>query len=379
MAFQYTKARRENCHLLIGLIGPSGSGKTFSAMQLATGLGDGQPFLVLDSEDRRGLYYADRFDFEHREIKAPFTPAKYRDAVLKGAADGFVCIVVDSISHEWEGEGGVVEMAEADKRKPPGNWNAPKAAHKRMVNGFLQVACNLIVCLRAQEKLDLSKTDDRGKVLVKSLGWLPICEKGFPYELSPRFTLSDLAPGVVDFGLPQKIEEHHRLIFPPGQLISLEAGKVLGQWARGEAIEVPDKELWTSARRAANEGMKSLIAFSNDLPEAEKAKLKPIKEELIATGRRTDKNLEGGVVGENAKEQASEPATKPESKPPDSLHPGATAGGWITEDAAQDLEAMLSERDIEPADFLGKIHLPGISDIRVADLPRVVSIIENWT
>ena len=67
MAFQYTKARRENTHLLIGLAGASGSGKTYSAMQLATGIGDGQPFLPYwTPRARRGLHYADQFDFEHR-------------------------------------------------------------------------------------------------------------------------------------------------------------------------------------------------------------------------------------------------------------------------------------------------------------------------
>ena len=89
MAFQYQKARRENTHLLIGLAGASGSGKTYSAMQLATGICDGAPFLMLDTEARRGLHYADQFDFEYQDLTAPFTPAKYVDAVLGGAKRGF--------------------------------------------------------------------------------------------------------------------------------------------------------------------------------------------------------------------------------------------------------------------------------------------------
>ena len=315
MAFQYTKARRENTHLLIGLAGASGSGKTYSAMQLATGIGDGQPFLILDTEARRGLHYADQFDFEHRDLKPPFTPESYLDAVRSGVADGFPCIVIDSASHEWEGEGGVIEMAEADKARSPGNWIKPKAAHKRMVNGFLQVGVNLIFCLRAQEKLDLSAKDASGKLVIKSLGWQPICEKRFPYELTASFTLNPLTPGVVDMDLPHKIQDQHRMAFPPGQHIGAEAGRVLGQWARGDTIETPDKPLWDRARQAAQEGMQALRSFSGELSPDERAKLKPIKQELLAAGNQADKNLAADPVGE---------------------------GEFITEDKALDLQAMLS-------------------------------------
>ena len=105
-----------------------------------------------------------------------------------GAKRGFPCIVIDSASHEWEGEGGILEMAAADNARPPANWIKPKRVHGRMVNRFLQAGCNLIFCLRAQEKLDLKETDDRGKVLFKSAGWQPICEKRFMFEMTASFT-----------------------------------------------------------------------------------------------------------------------------------------------------------------------------------------------
>ena len=119
---------------------------------------------------------------------------------------------------------------------------------------------------------------------------------------------------MVDLSLPHKLQDQHRMAFPPGQHISMEAGKVLGQWARGETIEVPDKKLWATrpARRERGHGRPARV-LACDLPESERVKLKPIREELIATGKRTDKNLAGGVVGENAAEQASEPTPKSRS------------------------------------------------------------------
>ena len=245
-----------------------------------------------------GLHYADQFDFEHQDLKPPFAPSKYFDAVREGAKRGFPCIVIDSMSHEWEGEGGVLEMANADKAKPPGNWIHPKASHRRMVGGFLQVGANLIFCLRAQEKLDLSEKDDRGKVIIQSAGWQPICEKRFPFEMTASFTLNPLTPGVVDMELPHKIQDQHRMAFPPGQHISVEAGRLLGQWARGDAIETPDKPLWDEARKAAHEGMQALRKFSSVLSSEDQAKLTPIKEELLAAGNKSDRDLALGLASE---------------------------------------------------------------------------------
>ena len=241
-----------------------------------------------------------------------------------------------------------------------------------MVNSFLQAGTNLIFCLRAQEKLDLSETDDRGKVIVKSLGWLPICEKRFMFEMTASFTFNQLTPGVVDLSLPHKLQDQHRMAFPPGQHVGLEAGKLIGQWARGDVIEVPDKELWTGARRAANEGMEALKAFSIALPETERAKLTPIREELIATGNRTDQNLAAGVVGENVAEQASEPTTKP------SQEASQAAGERISENAALDLAALLDERGVKLSSFLERIGVASLAEINAFDYPGAMQVIEQW-
>ena len=349
MAFQYKKARRENTHLLIGLAGASGSGKTYSAMQLATGICGDQPFALLDTEGRRGLHYADQFDFEHVELGPPFTPTRYLEKIKPLEERGFRAIVLDSGSHEWEGEGGLLEQADESPKKSPGNWIEPKRQHRRFVNGLLQYGTNLIVCLRAAEKIHI---DDSGpKIKVINEGIVPICEKRFMFEMTTSCTLSPLAPGVVNLELPHKIQDQHRMAFPPGQHISVEAGRMLGQWARGDVIETPDKPLWDRARQAAHEGMKALRAFSEELSPDERAKLKPIKQELLAAGNQADKNLASDPVGE---------------------------GEFITEDKALDLQAMLSEREIDHGAFLKRIGAASVRKIRVADHQRAIHIIEEW-
>ena len=84
-------------------------------------------------------------------------------------------------SHEWEGEGGILEMAAARQEQAAGNWIKPKGAHGRMVNRF-SASGNVhldFLPSRSREARRISGLDDRGKVLIKSAGWQPICEKRF--------------------------------------------------------------------------------------------------------------------------------------------------------------------------------------------------------
>lgn len=103
--FVFRPAIRENVNLIIGVIGPSGGGKTFSAMRLATGLSCGKRFAVIDTEARRALHYAERFEFDHAALHAPFTPDNYAKAIASAESANYPVIVVDSCSHEWAGEG----------------------------------------------------------------------------------------------------------------------------------------------------------------------------------------------------------------------------------------------------------------------------------
>lgn len=294
MSFTFVPAERRNTHLLVALAGASGSGKTYSAMNLATGICGDKPFAVIDTEAGRALHYADQFRFQHADFAPPFTPERYLEAVRAAEAAGFEAIVIDSMSHEFDGQGGIMEMAESSGTKGPGAWKEPKMRHKKMMNAFLQVRAHLIFCLRAEEKIDMSKKDDRGRVIVENAGWFPIQEKRFMYEMTASFTLNPSAPGVVDLALPHKVQDQHRMSFPPGHHITADAGAKLAQWARGDRIETPDKELWDRARRIAHDGLEPIKTFFEKVAtEEEREKLKPIRRELYETAKRADENRPG--------------------------------------------------------------------------------------
>ena len=241
--FTFRKAIRENVSLIIGLAGSSGSGKTYTAMRLASGIAGGQPFAVIDTEAGRAKHYADAFTFDHGDLKPPFSPSAYADAIRAADDAHYPVIVVDSTSHEHAGEGGILDMQEAEFARLGSretskmlSWALPKKEHKKMISRLLQVRAHLILCFRAEEKIEMSKNADgkmevRKKVSAIGLdGWQPICEKNLPYELTASFLLMASRPGVP---LPIKLQEQHKALFPLNVPITEDSGRKLAQWASG--------------------------------------------------------------------------------------------------------------------------------------------------
>lgn len=235
-SFSFRPASRENVGLLIAMAGASGSGKTFSSLRLARGLaGDGK-IAFIDTEARRALHYADRFAFLHADMRPPFRPARFVEAIRAAEDAGASVVIVDSMSHEYDGEGGIIDWADelaAGGMKSPGNWKDPKLAHKKLMNALLQMRAHLIFCLRADEKIEIIR--ENGKTQVRPLGWMPICEKRFMFEMTASFTLTPDRPGFPQYHLPHKVQEQHRGMFPEGEPIGERAGEALRAWAAGGA------------------------------------------------------------------------------------------------------------------------------------------------
>ena len=247
MTIQFKPAVREQISLIIGLAGGTGSGKTKTAMRLATGMSGGKRFAVIDTETGRAKHYADEHQFDEGELNPPFRPQAYEEAIL-AAAESYPVVVVDSFSHEWAGEGGILDWQEEELTRMAGNdwqrresckmaaWIKPKMAHKHMVQRLLQVRAHLIICMRSEPKVEMVK-DNNGKWQIQPKatltgldGWVPICEKNFPFELTASFLLTADQPGIPK---PIKLEGQHRPFFPLDRQIDETAGQRLAEWAAG--------------------------------------------------------------------------------------------------------------------------------------------------
>jgi len=252
MSVTFRRAVRENVGLVIGIAGPSGSGKTFSAMRLAAGISGRKPFAMIDTEAGRSKHYADRFTFDHADLHAPFRPSAYAEAIKAADEAGYPVIVVDSCSHEHAGEGGMLDWQEEELERMAGNdwkkreackmaaWIKPKADHKRMVSRLLQVRAHLILCFRAEQKIEMVKVDGRMEIQPKKLAsgfsdWIPICDKNLLYELTSSFLLTPDAPGIPK---PIKLEAQHRALIDLRAPLDEQVGQKLAEWAKGGTAPV---------------------------------------------------------------------------------------------------------------------------------------------
>lgn len=251
MSFTFKRATREGIKLLLSFAGGTGSGKTFSAMEIATGLSMGKPFAVIDTENGRAKHYADQFTFDYVSLDAPFRPERYLSAIESAASQKYPVILIDSISHEHDGDGGLLDwheeeldrMAGADWQKRNSltmtAWINPKKSHKHFVNKLLQINAHVILCMRAEEKIEMVKEGGRTVVKPKESavganGWVPICEKRLPFEMTASFLLLAEKPGVP---IPIKLQEQHRRFVDLSKPINKETGVSFLKWAENPGNE----------------------------------------------------------------------------------------------------------------------------------------------
>lgn len=244
----FRRAVRENVSLVIGLAGPSGSGKTLSAMRLAAGIAGKKPFCVIDTEAGRAKHYAGDFVFDHADLEAPFRPLAYAEAIKAADKAGYPVIVVDSFSHEHAGEGGLLDyhedeldrMAKEDWKKREAckmtAWIRPKMEHKQMVSRLLQIRAHLILCFRAEQKVEIVRGNDgRMEIQPKQIAsgfsdWIPICEKNLLYELTCSFLLTPDAPGIPK---PIKLQKQMREFVDLKMPLDESVGEQLARWSAG--------------------------------------------------------------------------------------------------------------------------------------------------
>lgn len=214
MTFNFKKAEARPEFLRIGLAGPSTSGKTVSAIRMASGFvrGTGKRILLIDTENGRSLKYAKHFDFDHVDLSPPFTSARYLEILLAAEKAGYGAIIIDQLSSEHEGPGGVLEQHEKFLKEKAGDdwkkreqlkftaWIEPKSQRNRLIQmGVQRVNADLILCFRAKEKIDLSKKDANGKTKVGNAGWTPIGGEEFPFEMLSVMVLPPKSAGKPDW------------------------------------------------------------------------------------------------------------------------------------------------------------------------------------
>lgn len=230
------KAEKRQVKLKLGIQGPSGSGKTWGALALAHNLWPEAKVMVIDTENESASLYADNFSFDTIPLDPPFESERYAACIDYAVENGYDVLIMDSVTHQWDGEGGILRRKEEMDRRPNANswanWALFTPEHTSFVEKIKQAPIHIIATMRTKQEWTLEKSD-KGKTKPVKSGTQPIQRDGFDYE----FTL------VFDVQMDHKAEiDKNRTGLFEGKVIDLadpKVAKAIKTWLEsGKPIEV---------------------------------------------------------------------------------------------------------------------------------------------
>ena len=183
ITMQLSKAERRQAKIKLALQGPSGSGKTYSALLMAYGLcGDWNKIVVIDTENGSSNLYAHLGDYNVISIAAPYSPEKFAFAINLAESSGMEVIIIDSISHEWEGQGGILDLHASMTGNSFTNWSKMTPRHNAFVQSILSSSCHIIGTIRSKQ--DYVLTEKNGKQVPEKVGMKGVTRDGMDYEFT---------------------------------------------------------------------------------------------------------------------------------------------------------------------------------------------------
>ncbi len=231
---QLKQSKRQNVKLRLGISGPSGFGKTHSALLLAFGMTqDWSKVAVIDSENSSASLYSDLGNFNVLDLQAPYSPERYINAIEVCEKSGMEVIVIDSITHEWQGKGGCLQIHEQLGGRFQ-DWAKVTPRHQSFIDKILQSTCHIITTART--KIDYSlDVGSNGKTQVMKHGTKEITREGFEYELTVNFEL------VNDQHLAKSSKDRTGLFMnKPEFIITTNTGERLLKWCNAEPVTSKD-------------------------------------------------------------------------------------------------------------------------------------------
>ncbi|MBK7763292.1 MAG: AAA family ATPase [Bacteroidetes bacterium] len=224
------QASRKKAKIKLALQGPSGSGKTMSALLLAYGIcGNYSKIVVIDTENHSAELYSHLGKYNVVNIGAPFTPEKYCEAIKLCEASGMEVIIIDSISHEWEGSGGILDIHSNMVGNSFTNWSKLTPRHNNFIQTILHSPCHVLGTIRSKQ--DYVLTEKNGKMVPEKVGLKGVTREGMDYEFTIVLDLDIKHNASASKDRTQLFSGH------PEFKITSDTGKKILQWCEsGESI-----------------------------------------------------------------------------------------------------------------------------------------------
>lgn len=236
---EFKKAKRSKAKLRLAISGASGAGKTYSALLIASGIVPMSKVAVIDTESGSADLYADLGDYSTVTINPPYSPKKYIEAIHTAENAGFKLIIIDSLSHAWSGEGGLLDQqGKATESKYRGNgwaaWREITPLYNQLIETILHSPLHIIATMRS--KTEYMQIEVNGKKQIQKVGMAPIQRDGIEYEFTTVFDLSQNHTATVSKDRTNMFDGQY---FTP----SAECGKALLHWLTvGEAPALTDPQ-----------------------------------------------------------------------------------------------------------------------------------------
>lgn len=221
----FERAQKKKAQLRLAVCGPSGSGKTYGALMLAQGLGG--RIAMIDTEHHSGELYADLCEYDIATLDPPYAPERYIE-LIKAAEESYDVLIIDSLSHAWSGEGGILDIKDrVEKASRSGNgfaaWREVTPQHNRLVDTLLSAKCHVITTMRTKTAYELQE-DDRGRKKPVKIGLAPVQRDGMEYEFTVVLDLS------VEGHIATASKDRTRILDGKHVILNPEIGAQLKAW-----------------------------------------------------------------------------------------------------------------------------------------------------
>lgn len=232
--FIIKKATKKAKKLRLGLSAASGFGKTKGALLIAKGLckGDLSKVCVIDSERDSATLYADLGGYSTIQLSAPYSPERYINAITTAENAGFQVIIVDSITHEWSGEGGCLEIHQnlgGDFK----TWGKVTPRHESFKNKILNSPCHIITTVRRKQDYEMS--NNGGKTTIQKVGMKEETRDGWEYELDINFEVINAKHMCV-----ASKDRTQLFTNTPEFIITEDTGKIVLDWCNNGVSAIDD-------------------------------------------------------------------------------------------------------------------------------------------
>ena len=221
---QLRKATRQKAKIRLGISAVSGGGKTYSALLIAYGITkDWDKIALIDTENGSGDLYAHLGSYGVLPLQAPYTPESYIKAIKACEDAEMEVIIIDSITHEWDGKGGILEISNSMAGNSYTNWAKLTPRHQSFIDSILQSKCHIITTVRRKQDYEMT-TNSMGKLVPQKVGLKEVTREGFEYELTLNLELDTTHNATVS-------KDRTNLFAGQPQFIpSIETGEAIRNW-----------------------------------------------------------------------------------------------------------------------------------------------------